>query len=480
MTTDSADCALSQPSPETSATGALTDIQLWELLPKRLEQNLLAMVQIAAPHHNLRPVDLLQNIAPDFVDYARAVLKAKPQAERPSEKDLYDLAAEFNGDPVPAMRRALELWGNPLQGAPAPGENLATPSAPEAGEVMNNLKPCPFCGSAATLEDHRLLWVARCTSCGACVLGDRAPEPEQEMPSAYWEPFRQSAVDRWNQRATPPAPEKGEVGELHPLWYLVEFLEGHSSFLQRTDPTDELAQILSDSATLLQQQEAELAALRGVPVPVSERLRIVRAGIRAGYNLGHHHTVEGGWGDPDEVADDIAQETLDDIGLPPAPQCLIARMADELDRLQPLPAFPPITSHPLAIEARALLRDGIATIPDPQDGEAGEPVPVAELDDQHREAVHQAVAEALGSGAYDCLRVWEAWGVGTMGPDDFVPVAEDSDRVAEIADAAIEAIQAIPLLPAGEVAVPEPVSECPHCGYEGEMVPVTQAGEVEA
>jgi hypothetical protein len=72
---------------------------------------------------------------------------------------------------------------------------------------MNNLKPCPFCGSAATLEDHRLLWVARCTSCGACALGDRAPEPEQEMPSAYWDPFRQSAVDRWNQRATPPSPE---------------------------------------------------------------------------------------------------------------------------------------------------------------------------------------------------------------------------------------------------------------------------------
>jgi hypothetical protein len=32
----------------------------------------------------------------------------------------------------------------------------------------------------------------------------------------------------------------------------------------------------------------------------------------------------------------------------------------------------------------------------------------------------------------------------------------------------------------GEVAVPEPVAECPHCGYEGEMVPAPQAGEVEA
>jgi EAL domain-containing protein (putative c-di-GMP-specific phosphodiesterase class I) len=76
---------------------------------------------------------------------------------------------------------------------------------------------------------------------------------------------------------------------------------------------------------------------------------------------------------------------------------------------------------------------------------------VAELNDQQREAVHQAVAEALGSGAYDCLRVWSAWGVGTMGPDDFVPVAEDSDRVAEIADAAIETIRAIPAPQAEEV-----------------------------
>jgi hypothetical protein len=32
----------------------------------------------------------------------------------------------------------------------------------------------------------------------------------------------------------------------------------------------------------------------------------------------------------------------------------------------------------------------------------------------------------------------------------------------------------------GEVAVSEPVSECPHCGYEGEMVPAPQPGEVEA
>jgi hypothetical protein len=62
------------------------------------------------------------------------------------------------------------------------------------------------------------------------------------------------------------------------------------------------------------------------------------------------------------------------------------------------------------------------------------------ITDGQREAVRAAVAEALGD-TYDCIRVWEAWRVGTMGPDDFVLVAEDDDRVAEIADAAIEALR---------------------------------------
>ena len=66
----------------------------------------------------------------DAMDAARAALKPKPEGQRPTDGDLYDLAEQFNGDPVAAMRHALELWGNPLQGAPEPGENLATPSAP--------------------------------------------------------------------------------------------------------------------------------------------------------------------------------------------------------------------------------------------------------------------------------------------------------------------------------------------------------------
>ncbi|SAK53154.1 hypothetical protein AWB78_01298 [Caballeronia calidae] len=79
-----------------------------------------------------------------------------------------------------------------------------------------------------------------------------------------------------------------------------------------------------------------------------------------------------------------------------------------------------------------------------------------ELTDEQRQAVCDAVAEALGD-AYDCLRVWRAWGYGTMSADDFSLVAEDDSRVAEIADAAIGAIEAAASAPviadtAGEVS----------------------------
>ena len=38
---------------------------------------------------------------------------AQPAPVAPTDEDLYDLAEVFNGEPVAAMRRALELWGHP-------------------------------------------------------------------------------------------------------------------------------------------------------------------------------------------------------------------------------------------------------------------------------------------------------------------------------------------------------------------------------
>jgi hypothetical protein len=63
---------------------------------------------------------------------------------------------------------------------------------------------------------------------------------------------------------------------------------------------------------------------------------------------------------------------------------------------------------------------------------------LANIPDELPDSVIDATADAIG-GAYDCMRVWEAWDVGTMGPDDFWPVADDPGRVAEIARAAIGA-----------------------------------------
>jgi hypothetical protein len=91
-------------------------------------------------------------------------------------------------------------------------------------------------------------------------------------------------------------------------------------------------------------------------------------------------------------------------------------------------------------QARAIARDRADRLPDPAGGgEALLAAPAAEGDGQ-RSAVLEAVGKALGN-AYDCLRVWEAWSVGTMGPDDFALVAEDDARLAEIADAAIQAMR---------------------------------------
>lgn len=63
------------------------------------------------------------------------------------------------------------------------------------------------------------------------------------------------------------------------------------------------------------------------------------------------------------------------------------------------------------------------------------------IDKLKREAIKQAIADTLGD-AYDCTRVWQAWSYGTMGPDDFVQVAEQDDRLEELTDAVIAAIGA--------------------------------------
>ena len=57
-----------------------------------------------------------------------------------------------------------------------------------------------------------------------------------------------------------------------------------------------------------------------------------------------------------------------------------------------------------------------------------------------REAMRDIIAQAIGGDAYDCTRVWSAWGVGTMSDDDFIPIADQEERLYEIADACLDAV----------------------------------------
>lgn len=72
------------------------------------------------------------------------------------------------------------------------------------------------------------------------------------------------------------------------------------------------------------------------------------------------------------------------------------------------------------------------------------------LSDKLREKVRDAIAETL-CDAMDCTRVWNAWNVGTMTQDDFRIINEDEERLMEIVDAAIRAMQ--PPSPIAEQAI---------------------------
>ena len=80
-------------------------------------------------------------------------------------------------------------------------------------------------------------------------------------------------------------------------------------------------------------------------------------------------------------------------------------------------------------------------------GQVPAPAAVAGPD---RQALIDVIAQGL-SGTWHCLRVWEAWNVGTMSQDDFEPVYE-SDTPAELADAVMALLAAAPTTQAAPVA----------------------------
>jgi len=58
-----------------------------------------------------------------------------------------------------------------------------------------------------------------------------------------------------------------------------------------------------------------------------------------------------------------------------------------------------------------------------------------------RDSLRDIIAQAIGGDTYDCVRVWSAWGVGTMSDDDFIPIVDHEERLYEIADTCLDELK---------------------------------------
>ena len=245
----------------------------------------------------------------------RAALKTEPEGEGPALDHANLIGFAFGREPWATWLRkggclesahcelsdlmlaVLARWGIPaaLPSPEPPAEALAARPLLEQVAAMADCIGAQTVGQITAISNRAAAW-----------LRENPPgQPVAIEPKGCPTPGACSCVE-----PASAAPGSGDVGEA----------AGIAEWLNKRGQMADLG--VKDwyfrAATLLQRQATDLAALR--EVAAGERLQIVKAGIRAGYNLGHHHTVEGGWGDPDEVADDIAQDTLDDLSPLPAPQ----------------------------------------------------------------------------------------------------------------------------------------------------------------
>ena len=166
---------------------------------------------------------------------------APVMGDRPSDEELYDLADEFAGDPVPSMRAALARWGSPAT-PPAPLTDLAArliseskPMDPEIAEALTPearwdlyepaASPAPKVGEVASVARCARIELVTAIHCLASHLeiacsdlsGDDLRKAKNDIAHAR----RIAAKHNQNgpgcpqfPTAAPAAPEVGEVGKI--------------------------------------------------------------------------------------------------------------------------------------------------------------------------------------------------------------------------------------------------------------------------
>ena len=144
-----------------------------------------------------------------LINDARAAL-AQPKPVAPTDEDLEDLAEVMNvsGNPVPAMRRALELWGTPaIQPVPV-SERLPEPSVKVLAHYLNAL------GKGRTIC---AIWVpAKSRSDEGDLDADDFLEYDEESDKYHWPEGWYEAIENWEELGWAKVYE-GEIAYWQPL-----------------------------------------------------------------------------------------------------------------------------------------------------------------------------------------------------------------------------------------------------------------------
>lgn len=171
--------------------------------------------------------EIKPRVIQDLLNRARAALAAEPVGEGPSDEELLAEAAESLG----YERIPLDLKGGAVEAYPSELIAFARTVLSRWGHPATPPAPEPVAPT-----DEELWAVGNDDFRGNCYPTD----------AIY---FARAVLARWGTPVTPPAPEPGEVAELVAE---LELMANHAATACQFGD----AKILSDAATLLQQQAA--------------------------------------------------------------------------------------------------------------------------------------------------------------------------------------------------------------------------------